>query len=429
MARPSTGGVQVDARGTEPVYRIRFRAGGKRRFQRLGTPAEGWTRERAEEALRHTLSDVERGLWQPPPPPLAEPVLQEIPTFHQAASDYLADQIVKGGRRPGGLTDKGREDLEWRLQHLLRCFAPRRLDAIEVRDVDAFTTAMIRKGLNATSVNKCLMTLAAVLEHNVEYGVIPKNVARGKGRKLASVEPRRTWIDRADHLRALLDGAGELDRNARVRKGQRRAFLATLALAGLRLGECLSLKWADVNLARGTLEVREGKTAAAARTVYLLPALRDELASYRARLDTDPDPTELVFGTATGAKQGATNIRKRIMAPAVEKANERLAKDELDPLPAGLTPHSLRRSFASVLCAIGEPPQNVMAQLGHSTPAVTLRFYAREMSRRDGERERLRALVQGEEWVPTGTEASQTTSTANSPAGAAIIENPLGKED
>jgi integrase len=317
--------------------------------------------------------------------------------------------------------------LEWRLQHLLRWFAPRRLDAIEVRDVDAFTTAMIRKGLSATSVNKCLLTLGALLEQNVEYGVIPKNVARGKGRKLASMEPRRTWIDRADHLRALLDGAGELDRNARVRKGQRRAFLATLALAGLRLGECLSLKWADVNLARVTLEVRDGKTAAATRTVYLLPVLRDELADYRAGLD--PQPHELVFGTTTGAKQGATNIRRRILVPAVAKANERLAKEEGDPLPACLTPHSLRRTFASVLCATGEPPQNVMAQLGHSTPAVTLRFYAREMSRRDGEPERLRALVQGEEWVPTGTEACQTTSTADSLAGAPIKENPVRTED
>jgi integrase len=172
----------------------------------------------------------------------------------------------------------------------------------------------------------------------------------------------------------------------------------------LRLGEALGLRWADVNLARGTLGVRDGKTSAARPTVYLMPALRDELADYRARLD--PEPHELVFGTTTGAKQGATNIRKRIMAPAIEK----LMKDELDPLPAGLTPQTLRRTFASVLCATGEPPQNVMSQLGHSTPAVTLRFYAREMSRRDGEPERLKALVQGLDLVPTGTEAAEATS-------------------
>jgi integrase len=129
----------------------------------------------------------------------------------------------------------------------------------------------------------------------------------------------------------LLDGASELDGKAYVRRGHRRALLATLAFAGLRLGEARSLTWADVNLARGTLEVREGRTVAAARTVYVLPALRDELADYRARLDQQPHG--LVFGTTTGARQGATNIRKRIMAPAGEKANELRARDKLEPLP------------------------------------------------------------------------------------------------
>ena len=31
----------------------------------LGTAAEGWTHAKAEDALRHTLADVERGIWRP----------------------------------------------------------------------------------------------------------------------------------------------------------------------------------------------------------------------------------------------------------------------------------------------------------------------------------------------------------------------------
>jgi hypothetical protein len=42
--------------------------------------------------------------------------------------------------------------------------------------------------------------------------------------------------------------------------------------------------------------VRRGKTDAAARTVYMLPALRDELDSYLVRQDVKPDG--LVFATA-----------------------------------------------------------------------------------------------------------------------------------
>ena len=52
-------------------------------------------------------------------------------------------------------------------------------------------------------------------------------------------------------------------------------MLATLVFAGLRIGE---LRWCDVNLAAARLYVRAGKTAAAERSVDLLPLLRDELA-------------------------------------------------------------------------------------------------------------------------------------------------------
>lgn len=77
-----------------------------------------------------------------------------------------------------------------------------------------------------------------------------------------------------------------------------------------------------------------------------------------------------------------------------------LAKDERELLPGGLTPHSLRRTFASLLFALGESPPYVMAQMGHTTTNLTLAIYARQMDRRDGEPARLKTLVQGREAVP-----------------------------
>lgn len=44
-----------------------------------------------------------------------------------------------------------------------------------------------------------------------------------------------------------------------------------------------------------------------------------------------------------------------------------------------------------------------MAQMGHTTAELTLRVYAREMKRRDGEPERLRALVNGEDMPAVDT--------------------------
>ncbi len=210
------------------------------------------------------------------------PALREIPTFHVFASEWFERQKVEGGRGGKGLAPKGCEDLQWRLSnHLLPVFASRRLNQITVEEVD--------------------------------------------------------------HISALLDAAGKIDAQARVCRGQRRALLATLTFAGLRIGEALSLCWRDVDLARGTITVRAAKTDAGVRTVNLLPVLRDELDAFRARLDALPDA--FVFGTSIGSQQTTTNVRRRTFAKAVEKANRQLVKDEVESLPEGLTPHSLRRTF------------------------------------------------------------------------------------
>ena len=91
-------------------------------------------------------------------------------------------------------------------------------------------------------------------------------------------------------------------------------------------------------------------------------------------------------------------MRRRILAAAVELANEQLAKEGAEPMPK-VRPHDLRQTFASLLFAIGEPPPYVKAQCGHKTANLTLEIYARAMDRRDGEPERLRALVNGDEWA------------------------------
>jgi len=181
-------------------------------------------------------------------------------------------------------------------------------------------------------------------------------------------EPRRTYLDRADQVASLLDAAGELDAEARCdrRATTRRALLATLALAGPRIGEALELTWADVDLAAGRLRVRASKTDAGVREVALLPALRDELAALRATID--PAPGARVFGTETGGRQNPSNVRNRILARTIERVNERRAEAGLAPLPERLTPHSLRRTFISLLFAIGEDVPYIMAQAGHTDP-------------------------------------------------------------
>jgi integrase len=147
----------------------------------------------------------------------------------------------------------------------------------------------------------------------------------------------------------------------------------------------------------------------------------------RARLE--PARVALVFGTSTGNREGATNVRRRVLAKAVKLANRQLAKNGQGQLPAKLTPHDLRRTFASLLFAVGETRPYVMAQMGHTTASLTLAIYARQMDRRDGELERLKALVEGREWTAMDSSVTKTAADAKSPAGAPVEENPTSSED
>ena len=85
-----------------------------------------------------------------------------------------------------------------------------------------------------------------------------------------------------------------------------------------------------------------------------------------------------------------------MLKTAVARANKNLAADDLPPLPEKLTPHSLRRTFATVRYAIGEPPTVVMAEMGHTNPDLVLKVYAQAMRLTEDERDQLAALVAGE---------------------------------
>jgi integrase len=402
MDRTPTGQLYVNRgkRKTVTSYGVRFRYAGKRRYVTLQNVE---TEAQAKTALAQLMADVQRGLWVPPEERVPEEAPREIPTFHAFASSWFSDQCLLGGREGKGLSSKGRADLEWRFQHLLPFFQNHRLDQITVEQVDRYRRAKVREGrLSPGSINKMLELLAAVLEVGVEYGHLERNPARGRNRRLKAPRPSRTYLDRAAHIAALIDAASELDQEASRRTTPwRRALIATLVFAGLRIGEALELRWRDLDLATGAIRVRGTKTDAADRTVDVLPVLRDELLAYAV---TRPDrrPNAFVFSTSRsggryggGEKHSPSNIRNRVLRPAVERANTALRKRGEQEMPSDLTPHSLRRTFASLLVALGRDPAYFMAQMGHTTANLTLSVYAKAMASQQGEREHLRALVEG----------------------------------
>jgi integrase len=401
MARKATGKV-IEHEGTDGrTYRaLRFTAYGRRRYVSLGAVSAG----EAERTLRHTMADVERGTWQPPiavePPPEPDP----IPTFHQFAEEWW----LRNERR---LAQKTREDYRWRLEsHLLPYFKDHPLDAITFDLVERYIAGKLAedKPLSPRSINMTVTLLAAILEGAVERELIARNPARGRGRRVRERAPRRSYLETATQIKALLDAAGELDQQAHpaCQHIERRAMLATLTFAGLRIGELCALRWRDVDLAGGWLHTGS-KTDAGWRRVKIRGALRDELLAVRGRQQDAPQDA-YVFPTAKGARMSDDNFRARVLGRpaaviggkerngtgAVGRANTRLEAAGLPPLPK-LTPHSLRRTFCSVLYALGEDPGTVMDEMGHTDPALALRVYRQAMRRGEDEKAQLRALVEG----------------------------------
>ena len=278
-------------------------------------------------------------------------------------------------------------------------FAERQIDEISFDDVERYIAKKLAEAepLSPRSINMTLTLMAAILEGAVDRGLIARNPAKGKSRRVREREPRRTYLETAQQIAALLAAAGDLDRGAREDRKHvhRRAILATLILAGLRIGELCALRWRSVDLAGGWLTVEASKTDAGRRRVKIRGALRDELSSVRAAAQ-DAGPDTFVFATSTGGQPLRENIRNRTLSPAAKRASEELAKAGHPPLPDHLTPHSLRRTFASVLYALGEDPGVVMDEMGHTDPALALRVYRQTMRRDEGEKERLRALVDGD---------------------------------
>jgi integrase len=368
MARKATGAIVEHTGKDGRTYRsLRFSAHGQRQYVSLGPRSAS----EAAVQLRHMLADVERGLWVPQTPPAPEEPKAVVPTFHQYAEQWWLLNETR-------FAAKTVQDYRWRLEaHLLGYFGQMRLDEIKAKTVETYIAAKlgVKRPLSPRSINMTLVLLSTILESAIDDELIATNPGRsrqGHNRRVRGRAPRRTQLDSAQAIAALLQAAGEMD-SARDDHVARKAIVATLLFAGLRIGELCALRWRDVDLAAGWLTVQDSKTDAGRRRVKIRGALRDELDELKP---TEVDTDGYVFGTRVRREQGTvhgrqnpSNIRNRILGPAVERASMKLVATGDSPLPH-ITPHSLRRTFASVLYALREIPRRGDGRDGPHEPTA-----------------------------------------------------------
>jgi hypothetical protein len=110
--------------------------------------------------------------------------------------------------------------------------------------------------------------------------------------------------------------------------------------------------------------------------------------------DPDIDAVEIKI-TVIADQEGLVreSVREDDLEPVRRRVNEKRAAEGEMLLPEKVTPHTLRRTFASLALAAGRDPRWVMAQLGHTDARFTLTVYAQVMQRQRIDKELIWRLM------------------------------------
>jgi integrase len=244
---------------------------------------------------------------------------------------------------------------------LLRELGHLKLSELALDDVQDYADRLLAAGAKPSTIRNAIMPVRVVcrwrrreLPVNPVAGVSLPAVRSARARIASPVE--------AERLLAVLPAAD-------------RPLWASALYAGLRRGELMGLRWSDVDLARGVIEVRRAwdpkahemvapKSVAGTRRVPIAAALRGFLAPLSLAA---ADPQELVFGNAAGVPFSASSISERA-GRAWRAAGLR---------PIGL--HDCRHTFASLMIAAGVNAKALSTFMGHANISITLDRYGHLM--------------------------------------------------
>jgi integrase len=278
------------------------------------------------------------------------------------------------GTRPSTLTRyRGIVD-----HHLKPGLGQVRLDRLTPRDVQRFLASRTGQVQPAT-VAKIHNVLRASLSDAERLDLVPRNVAKSiRGPNLPRTERRALSVEEARQLLVL------------ARPDRYEGIFVLALVMGLRRGEILGLRWADIDLearvlrvrqavqrAEGELRIVEPKTQQSRRSLPLPAAALSALERQRARqaadrLSAGPDWQDfgLVFASVIGTPLEPRNVNRRF---ELLRAHGGLPWLRL---------HDLRHACATFLLAQGVEPRMVMEILGHSTIRLTMDTYGHVLPER-----------------------------------------------
>ena len=340
-------------RAGQRTYYGRWRTGGKLRNRSIGS-CDLLTRKQAERRLQDLISkDAPTG-----PAPK-----QAGLTVAQAGAQYLEHTRLRG-RKPSTL---GNLESELRV-HIAPHFAGRAIASVTARDVDSFARQLAAGGLAPKSVRNVIGTLSAIFAfvRNPLRGWVAANPCDGL--ELPTVPD-------ADQIRFLgLDELELLVANARPGIFQEldRALYRTAAMTGLRRGELLALRWADVDWLAQRIRVRRNyvrgefgtpKTRRSTRSVPMADTVAGALEGL-SRTSSRTSDSDLVFGhPVTGEPLYPAGLLRRM-----RKALQAARLDDSHRF------HDLRHTFGTQCAAAGVPIRTIQEWMGHRDITTTQRY-------------------------------------------------------
>ncbi|RWI22857.1 MAG: DUF4102 domain-containing protein [Mesorhizobium sp.] len=361
-------GVYVHPSGSR-TYFVDYRSGdGTRRRMTIGRHGV-ITTEQARKLAIETMGGV---VLQKADPLLERKTRRKSLTVSQLCDQYLkaADKglILGRSRRPKKAStieiDRGR--ITRHIKPLLGTKLVIDLDRADivkfVRDVTAGKTA--RRDRSGKNGNRVLVTggagtaarttgfLGGILTYAVGEGIIATNPVQGVTLPADNVRSRR--LTAAEYRvigNALTGEQAELDTPQSITG----AWL--LALTGCRLGEISTLKWDEVDEAAGCFRLKDSKSGPSVR-----PVGKEAFDVLRSALRVPGNPYVLPALRKTGHYNGLAGAWVRLMQRA-----------EL----VGVTPHTMRHSYASIGGDLGFAESTIAAMLGHAGGTITSKYVHR----------------------------------------------------
>jgi integrase len=242
--------------------------------------------------------------------------------------------------------------------------------------------------------------LRPALGHAVDLGLLATNPAASK-LVLPRIERREMTVWTADEVRTFLESTAE-DRFG--------TLWQLIFTTGLRRGEALGLRWADVDLDERSMSISQNLVIVRGtptlsspkgelRQVSLPRTTADVLRHHRVRQDNDRlsagaawSDSGLVFTTTLGGPLDPNNVYDRFIE-SCRRAG----------MPV-IRLHDGRHTAATLALQAGAHPKLVQEMLGHASIEMTLDTYSHVVPGMHTEvAERIEAILNGEE---TGGEAT-----------------------